>query len=222
MSNNLILASPDQDRPTFWKQGLSGFVSTTLIVGGLDALLDSIAQIKPEVMLLDFDLLKLNELNGTANLNKLCVTTKVIILSGGISEDVEWNLLKIGVRGCCPNDIKPQFIKQVVMSVQQGELWIRRTLTGRLIDELGKTTSKNKAYMASLDLLNNLTQREFDIAERVKNGENNKEIAKSCVITERTVKAHLTEIYKKLGVADRLNLALTLLADKNRSNEGNR
>lgn len=213
MSNNLILASPNQNRPAFWKQGLSGFVSTTLVIDGLDALLDNIARIKPEVMLLDFDLLKLDELNRAANLNKLCMATKVIVLSGGISENVEWDLLKIGVRGCCPSDIKPQFIKQVVMSVQKGELWIRRTLTGRLIDELGKTT-KNKAYIASLDLLNNLTQREFDIAARVGNGENNKEIARSCVITERTVKAHLTEIYKKLGVANRLNLALTLLADK--------
>jgi DNA-binding NarL/FixJ family response regulator len=51
---------------------------------------------------------------------------------------------------------------------------------------------------------------------RVGNGESNKQIAMACNITERTVKAHLTEIFLKLGVTDRLNLALSLSAD-NRS-----
>lgn len=214
--NNLILASSDQARPAFWKQGLNGFVSTTLIIDRLDALRDDVVRIKPAVLLLDFDLLKLNDLIGASNLNGLCAETKVIVLSGVISEDLEWDLLKAGVRGCCQNDIKPQFIKQVVVAVQQGELWIRRTLTCRLIDELGKTTSKNKAYRASLGLLNNLTQREFDVAVRVGNGDSNKQIAESCAITERTVKAHLTEVYQKLGVTDRLNLALILSADNNK------
>ena len=72
--------------------------------------------------------------------------------------------------------------------------------------------------MSLLGLLNKLTHREYDIAVRVGNGENNKQIAKSCGITERTVKAHLTEVFQKLGVTDRLNLALVLSAD-DRKNE---
>ncbi|MCG6933004.1 MAG: response regulator transcription factor, partial [Gallionella sp.] len=120
---------------------------------------------------------------------------------------------KAGVRGCCPNDLKPQDLKQVVLTVQQGELWIRRRLTSRLVDELGKTTSKNKAYRSQFGLLNHLTQREFDIALRVSKGESNKQIAQECSITERTVKAHLTEVFQKLGVTDRLNLALFMSAD---------
>jgi DNA-binding NarL/FixJ family response regulator len=158
-------------------------------------------------------LLRLNSLNGAAKLNRLCTETKVIILSCVISEDLEWELLKAGVRGCCRNDINPKLLKHVVMAVQQGELWIRRTLTCRLIDELGKTTSKNKAYRASIGLLNHLTQREYDTAVRVGNGDSNRQIAQSCAISERTVKAHLTEVYLKLGVTDRLNLALALSAD---------
>ena len=211
--NNLILASSNKDRLAFWKQGLDCFVSTTLIIDRLDKLLDDVLRIKPEVLLLDVDLLRLNGLtgfSGTVNLRGLCSETKIIILSGDLSESMEWELLKAGVRGCCRNDIKPRSLNHVVMAVQQGELWIRRTLTCRLIDELGKTTSKNKAYRASLDLLNKLTQREYDIAVHVGNGESNKQIAQSCAISERTVKAHLTEIYLKLGVTDRLNLALVL------------
>jgi DNA-binding NarL/FixJ family response regulator len=103
------------------------------------------------------------------------------------------------------------------MAVHEGELWIRRTLTCRLIDELGRSTAKNKAYRESLGHLNKLTQREYDIAVRVGNGESNKLIANACGITERTVKAHLTEVFQKLGVSDRLNLALVLSAEERSS-----
>ena len=215
MTTNLMLASSNENRLASWKQGLDGFVITSLMLDKLDKLSNDVVRIRPEVLLLDFDLLRVHRLNGlndAANLRKLCTETKIIILGGDLSEDMEWELLKAGVRGCCRNDIKPAFLKQVVMAVRQGELWIRRSLTGRVIDELGKITSKNKAYRASHDLLNKLTQREYDIAMRVGSGESNKQIAQSCAITERTVKAHLTEIYLKLGITDRLNLALVLSA----------
>lgn len=217
MMNNLILASAHQKRLASWGRGLNGFVSTSLMVNRMDALRDDVARVKPEVLLLDLDLLELNGRNSVALLRRLCAETRTIIMGDAISESLEWELLKAGVRGCCRNEIEPDFLKQVVDAVQLGELWIRRSLTCRLIDELGKTTSKNKAYRATLGLLNSLTQREYDIAVRVKNGESNKQIAHACSITERTVKAHLTEIFIKLGVTDRLNLALVISADNRNS-----
>ena len=217
MKNNLILAGPHKERLASWGRGLNGFVSASLLVDRLDELTDDVARIKPEILLLDFDLLELNGRSSAVPLRKLCADTKIIILSDAISENSEWELLKAGVRGCCRNEIEPSFLKQVVEAVQLGELWVRRSLTCRLIDELGKTTSKNKAYRATLGLLNNLTQREYDIAVRIGNGESNKKIAHSCSITERTVKAHLTEIFLKLGITDRINLALVISSD-NRKN----
>lgn len=218
MNNKLILASESQSRLDAWNEGVSGFEVTPIIIDRLlierlDSLRNIITQVKPEVLLLDFELLGLNASNGSAGLRRLCTETKTIIMTGDISEDLEWELLTAGVRGLCQSDIQPKFLKQVVLAVQQGELWIRRKLACRLIDELGKTTSKNKAYRATLGLLNKLTQREYDIAVRVGNGESNKQIALACEITERTVKAHLTEIYLKLEITDRVNLALILSAD---------
>jgi two-component system NarL family response regulator len=213
MKNNLIIASPCREKNFSWRQGLNGFVNTFILTDRLDMLWDDVVRIKPEIVLLDFDLLKLNGLNGAAILNKLCIETKVIILSGDISENLEWELYMAGVRGCCQRNVKPEYLNQVVMAIQNGELWMRRSLTRRLGDELGKTTSKNKAYRDIPGLLHNLTPREHGIAKCVGNGESNKQIAQSCAITERTVKAHLTEIYLKLGIADRLNLALIISAD---------
>lgn len=214
----MIIASSRQNRLSSWKQGLNGFISTTLIVDGLAALRNEVMQIKPEVLLLDFELIGSNSF---CVLRNICAETKTIVIGCAISEEMEWELLKAGVRGCCRSDSDPKFVKQVVEAVQQGELWIRRTLTCRLIDELAKTAGRNRSYQASLGLLNKLTQREYDIAVRVANGENNKQIAKACAITERTVKAHLTEVFQKMGVSDRLNLALAMSAEEKRRRPAN-
>ena len=215
MKNDLLVVSSCKDRVASWMQGLIDNASTALVIDSMEELIDNIAQVKPKVLLLDYALVGSHDV---ASLRMICTETQTIIIGSAITEEVEWKLLKAGIRGYCRNDIEPQSLKQVVMAVQDGELWIRRTLTSRLIDELGSTTEKNKAFRASLGLLNKLTQREYDIAVRVGNGENNKQIAKSCGITERTVKAHLTEVFQKLGVTDRLNLALVLSAD-DRKNE---
>jgi two-component system NarL family response regulator len=214
MNNNLMLASMHADRLALWKQGLTDFESTTAITDSLDTLKDNVERLKPHILLLDFDLLGLNGSNSAAGLKRLSAETSIIILSGEIPEDVEWELFKIGVRGCCRNDIKPDQLNYVVVVVQQGELWMRRKLTCRLLDEFSESMARNKAYRESLSLLDKLTQREYDIAVRVSKGENNKQIAQACAITERTVKAHLTEVFQKLRVPDRVNLALLLSADR--------
>lgn len=212
MSNNLLIASLCQDKLASWKQGLSDFISTTSITNSLDILREDVLRVKPQAVLLDYELIGLKDSNDIFSLRKLCEETNIIIV-GNISEDLEWEFLKAGIRGCCQSNTEPKLLKQLVLAVQGGELWIRRSLTSRLVEELGKTTFKNKAYQQNLVILNKLTQREYDIAFRVSNGESNKLIALACNITERTVKAHLTEIFIKLGVTDRLNLALFLVAN---------
>lgn len=213
MKNNLIIASPNKERILSWKQGLNNFCSYSTITDRLDILWDDVVRIKSEMVLLDFDLLGIKNLNDIARLRKLCTETRVVIISDSISEDMEWELLKAGVRGCCRYEISPDLLKQVVIAVQQGESWIPRKFTSRLVDELGSISSKVKAYRASHNLLNRLTQREYDIALHVANGESNKKIAQLCAITERTVKAHLSEAFNKLGVTDRTNLALIMSAN---------
>ncbi|MDO8990973.1 MAG: response regulator transcription factor [Sideroxyarcus sp.] len=210
MKRTAVIASASANRLDSWKRGLSGYACTTCISDSLDKLGNDVTSAKPAVLLLDLDLIGTN---GTARLGALCTVSRTIVVGGTISENMEWDFLKAGVRGCCRSEASPEFLGQVADAVLQGELWIRRSLTCRLINELGETTAKFKAHRASLGLLNKLTQRELDIATRVGNGESNKHIAKSCSITERTVKAHLTEIFIKIGVTDRLNLALVMSAN---------
>ena len=211
MMNILMIASANQDRLASWKRDLSSSVSKTLAIDKLDTLREDVVQFKPAVTMLDYDLLGPDDI---ASLNRISLQTNIIVVGSNISEETEWQLLKAGIRGCCRSDADPELLKQIVMTVHGGELWIRRTLTCRLIDEFSKKAAMNKTHQESLGMLNKLTQREYDIAVRVGKGESNKLIAMACGITERTVKAHLTEVFIKLGVSDRLNLALTLSADK--------
>lgn len=214
----LMLASPFQDRLTRWEQELNGVARISHVVSEFDSLKECIVRIKPQILLLDHDLPGLDGMNGIASLVRLSPETKTVILGGALSDETEWGLFKAGVRGCCRNDIEPQFLKGIVVAVQQGELWIRRTLTYRLLDELkGVSTRKKQHNRVFLGLLGNLTEREYEIAKRVGNGDTNKQIAEGLAITERTVKAHLTEIFRKLGIADRLKLVLILAGDERQS-----
>jgi DNA-binding NarL/FixJ family response regulator len=204
----ILLASASRNDLLRWEQSVHSlapvFCSTSL-----DSVRGELVRIKPQILLLDHDLPQLEGVNGISGLMKLNPETKVIILSPLISDEIEWGLFRTGIRGCCRRDIEPEQLKNVVESVQQGELWLRRALSWHLLNELVVITQeKNRIKQAVSDLLANLTRRECEIATLVGNGESNKQIARRLDITERTVKAHLSEVFRKLEVTDRLKLAL--------------
>jgi DNA-binding NarL/FixJ family response regulator len=212
--NDYFIVSCCQNRLASWAHGFNGNASTTLLVDSQNNLIADLAKIKPKVLLLDIDLLGSN---GVIDLRSICVNTKTIIMIGGISEDMEWDFLKVGIKGICRYDIAHNLLLQAVIAVQKGELWIRRSLASRMLDELHKAASKDDDNRVSIGLKHKLSNREYDIALHVVNGESNKKIAQLCGITERTVKAHLTVIYQKMHISDRINLAL-ILSRENQNN----
>lgn len=204
----ILLASASQDDLRRWERSVDGlgpvFCSTNL-----DSLKNELVRLKPAILLLDHELLQLNSLEGILALARLNPETKIVILSNPLSDEAEWALFRTGIRGCCRRDMEPDQLKHVIVAVQQGELWIRRTLSWHLLNELVTITQeRNRIKQTVGDLLANLTRREYEIATLVGNGESNKQIARRLAITERTVKAHLSEVFRKLDVADRLKLAL--------------
>lgn len=204
----ILLASASSAKLAHWNQDQLG-LNPVLTVNELDALKVVLVQIRPQILLLDFNLPGLDGPRGLTGLRKLHPATKIIVLTGVISDETELALFKTGVRGCCRSDIDPQVLKRIILAVQQGELWIRRTLTHRLLDELGVVSHEaTETRHTRSDHLAGLTQREREIAMLIGSGENNKQIARRLAIAEGTVKAHLTEIFRKLDIADRLKLAL--------------
>jgi DNA-binding NarL/FixJ family response regulator len=96
-----------------------------------------------------------------------------------------------------------------VAVVQKGEVWIGRALVARIVDELGGAAVAPNGHLSGASV-SSLTSREREIAALVAAGGANKEIASQLGVSERTVKAHLTAAFRKLGVTDRLRLALFL------------
>ena len=204
----ILLASSSEEKLSQWEQAVSSY-APVLCSTNMDSVKQELVRIKPKILLLDYELPQLNGPDGISGLMKLNPEARIIILTSLISDEIEWNLFKTGIRGCCRSDIETEQLKIIVESVQRGELWLRRALSWHLLNELvAITREKNKMKQAISDLLANLTRREYEIAALVGNGDSNKQIARRLDITESTVKAHLSEVFRKLEIADRLKLAL--------------
>src|SRR6266550_2189102 len=112
-------------------------------------------------------------------------------------------------RGYCSRKSEPALLRTAVERVRGGEIWVGRSVTGHLLEELA-AVSRPRAPDAAKRLAG-LTRREREL---VAAGASNKEIAERLSIAERTVKAHLTSIFRKLGVSSRLHLAVYALDEQ--------
>jgi len=139
---------------------------------------------------------------------------KLLIVGADWSEDKQIYALVAGCYGYCEVDVAPELLAKAVKSVLKGDVWIPRHLAPRIIGMLARLSpAVNETEGVRADLKKNielLTQRERDVARMLGEGLSNKLIASMLNISERTVKAHLTSIFQKLDVQDRLQLALLL------------
>ncbi len=205
----ILIASSSIDLLTRWKQGLHA-ISAVTEVTDLERLNACLKRYTPPLLLLDWNFPQLDDATGISSLRVVSPTTKIVVLGEPVSDDVELSLFTLGVRGYCLSDSDAATMQRLVTSILQGELWIRRALVPRLLDELTATRRNESTPVHSATRLAELTRREQQIAIMIGNGASNKQIARGLDITERTVKAHLTEIFRKLGMCDRLKLALLI------------
>ncbi len=128
----------------------------------------------------------------------------LVALSNVPEDEQGLAVLAAGAAGYCSALTLPDVLRQVAAVVGQGGLWVGPRLMRRLLTALAAQADPTTAPLHALSL------RERQIAEAAARGGSNKEIARSLGITERTVKAHLTAAYGKLGVRDRMQLALLI------------
>ena len=127
----------------------------------------------------------------------------IVVLSNVPEEDQGLAALAAGASGYCSALTLPAVLHQVASVVTHGGIWVGPRLMRRLMQ--GLATRGNEVTEPALD---KLSLRERQVAEAVARGSTNKEIARVMGITERTVKAHLSAAFEKLGVRDRMQLAL--------------
>ncbi|MGE0809445.1 MAG: LuxR C-terminal-related transcriptional regulator [Immundisolibacter sp.] len=190
-----------------WAAALGGHGTLIRRVRQLDEVEGTLSGRQPAVLLIDLALRDLNGAPGVAELIAFSPSTRIIAMGHQPSDDEGIAVLRAGARGYCNVHIDPRLLVKAVETVQLGEVWIGRRLIDRLVAMVGNAAAVRIDAECGVDL-DVLTPREQEIALQVGSGCSNKVIAQRLGITERTVKAHLGSVFGKLGVADRLQLAL--------------
>jgi two-component system response regulator DegU len=158
----------------------------------------------PNVILLDINMPKMNGIEVLRRFKDLGVDSKVIILT--IHDDREYLLeaMKIGANGYVLKDSDADSLIKAIRDVNEGKTYIQPSIATMLVDEINKKDVQN----GDIEKIRALTKREYEVLTLIAEGLNNKEIGDRLYISEKTVKNHVSSIFKKLDVNDRIQAAI--------------
>jgi two-component system nitrate/nitrite response regulator NarL len=169
--------------------------------------LDKVQELDPDVLLLDLRMPNLDGLSALQALQQTNKRTRVIILTASEDKNEFVQAMKLGCSGIVLKQTAPELIVKSIRKVHGGEIWLDSHTTAAVMrqfagpGEIGGGSGKSRERSP-------LSQREREIVQLVAQGYKNKEMAEKMFISEQTVKNHLHNIFDKLGVSDRLELAL--------------
>src|SRR6476659_8516901 len=169
--------------------------------------LDKCHELDPDVLLLDLRMPNLDGLSALQALQQTNKRTRVIILTASEDKNEFVQAMKLGCSGIVLKQTAPDLIVKSIRKVNSGEIWLDSHTTAAVMRQF--STPMESAPLGSRDRDRSpLSQREREIVVLVAQGFKNKEMAEKMFISEQTVKNHLHNIFDKLGVSDRLELAL--------------
>ena len=165
-------------------------------------------QLKPDIMLLDLAMPRVPGLEALRDLSVGSGTNgvKVILLTAAAEKHQIVEALQLGARGVVLKDSATQLLLKSIHTVMTGEYWVGREAVSNLVQYLRNLVQSSGEEAKQKKF--GLTPRELEIVSAVVAGYSNKEIAEYFKISEDTVKHHLSNIFDKLGVSTRLELAL--------------
>lgn len=192
---------------------LRGLVSSlpNLVVAGTvedgHRAVEAVRSLRPEILLLDLLMPNLPGLEALRELVENASTTRTIILSSSVSKRQIVEALQLGARGILLKD-SLTYLPEAIREVAEGHYWVTDRATPN-IAELLRELQQNGEQETRKTF--GLTPRELEVVALVAEGLPNKEIADRLKITEETVKRHLTNIFDKVGMSNRVELALFAL-----------
>ena len=185
--------------------------STVKVVGeardGMEAL-EMARSLQPDILLLDLAMPNVAGMEALREMTASNLNTRTIVLTGLIDKRQVLEALQLGASGVVLKDAVIEHLSACIRAVMQGQYW----LEGRPVQNLVQVLRDLAAQTAPPPRKTfGLTARELEVVTLITEGCTNKDIAKSFGISEETVKRHLTNIFNKLGVGNRLELALFAL-----------
>lgn len=130
---------------------------------------------------------------------------RVLVVSPGVSDEEGQKVLSQGACGYASAEVDVEAMARVLWSLQQGHIWMGRSLLQKLLQDIDQRlppVAESSPWAALLSV------RETEVALLASKGHSNADIATALSITERTVRAHLSSVFEKLAVSDRLQLSL--------------
>ena len=162
-------------------------------------------KLKPDLLLLDLAMPRMPGMVALRELTTASVPVRTIVLAAAVGKEQIVEALQLGARGVVLKESATQQLLKSLRAVMAGEYWVGRESVSDLVQYLrvasGVASAPQKKHFG-------LTPRELEIVGTIVAGYTNKDIAQKFAISEDTVKHHLTNIFDKLGVSTRLELAL--------------
>lgn len=167
---------------------------------GYDAI-NKVYELKPDVLLLDINMPVMNGLEVLETLKKENLETKILILT--IHNEIEYlyKAVEIGVNGYVLKDSESDVLIKAIRSINNGESYIQPNMASLLFKKINGELDNQVKH-------SKLTKREVEVLKLITQGLLNKEIADLLCISEKTVKNHVSNIFKKIEVSDRTQAAV--------------
>jgi len=199
------------DDHTVVLKGLAFFLSTQEdldLVGeannGKEALV-KVGETNPDVILMDLYMPEMDGVEATAYIKKEYPNVKVIVLTSFSDQAHVLPALRAGASGYILKDVEPDQLVEAIRSAYKGNIQLHPDIANALLSQTLPVEEKEEEPSIQVDVL---TARENEVLQLLAKGMSNKEIASVLVITEKTVKAHVSSILSKLNLSDRTQAAL--------------
>lgn len=165
------------------------------------------AQHCPDIVLMDIRMPIADGVEGTRLITTALPDTKVLMLTTFNDSALIFEALEEGASGYLLKDMPTDAIVQAIMTVQSGGMVLPRDLTAEIVKEMRKNQAADPNTEAP-KMINDLTERELEVLNKLGLGLNNKEIASELFISEGTVKNHVSNLISKLELRDRTQAAI--------------
>ncbi|MCS6954384.1 MAG: response regulator transcription factor [Bryobacterales bacterium] len=175
-------------------------------VGDGNAVVPAIESTQPDVVLLDLRMPGTDGLACLQQLQRVNHTSKIIVITASDDKNEFVQAMKLGCSGIVLKQTSSELIVKSIRKVNAGEIWLDSHTTAAVMRQFA--SSQEPGTGGRVRERSPLSQREREIVALVAQGYKNKEMAEKMFISEQTVKNHLHNIFDKLGVSDRLELAL--------------
>ena len=159
---------------------------------------------EPDIIILDLVLGEEDGLNLIPGLREKSPRSRVLILTGVLNPDAHRAAIRKGAMGIVLKEHAADLLIKAIQKVHDGEVWIDRSMMGMMIQELSRPTETDPETVK----IGALTSREREVIVLVGEGLKNKQIAERLFISETTVTHHLSSVFSKLEVSDRLELII--------------